>query len=42
MIKLNVWLTLVLGKTIHAGELVASDPDSQGRLQGQSGILMNI
>lgn len=35
MIKLNVWLNIDPGKIIHAGELVASDPDSQGRLQGQ-------
>jgi len=35
MIKLNVWLTVDLGKSIRAGELVVSDPDSQGRLQGQ-------
>lgn len=35
MIKLNVWLTLSHGQVIKAGELVVSDPDSQGRLQGQ-------
>jgi len=35
MIKLNVWLTVDLGKSIHVGELVVAHPDSQGRLQGQ-------
>ncbi len=35
MIKLNVWLTQPNGETIQAGELVVSDPDNQGRLQGQ-------
>jgi len=35
MIKLNVWLTLYHGQSIHAGELVVADPDAQGRLQGQ-------
>lgn len=35
MIKLNVWLNIDPEKVIRAGELVSSDPDSQGRLQGQ-------
>ncbi len=35
MIKLNVWLTVDLEKSIHVGELVVAHPDSQGRLQGQ-------
>lgn len=35
MIKLHVWLTVDLGKSIHVGELVVADPDAQGRLQGQ-------
>jgi len=35
MIKLNVWVTLANLQTLLAGELVVSDPDVQGRLQGQ-------
>ncbi len=35
MIKLNVWFTSFSGKRIQAGELIVSEPDSQGRLQGQ-------
>jgi serine/threonine-protein kinase HipA len=35
MIKLNVWLTTYLGQRLLAGELITSDPDTQGRLQGQ-------
>ncbi len=35
MIKLNVWLTTFEGSRVHAGELVTTAPDQQGRLQGQ-------
>jgi serine/threonine-protein kinase HipA len=35
MIKLNVWVTLANSQTLLAGELVVTDPDVQGRLQGQ-------
>ncbi len=35
MIKLNVWLSLSQNQTVSVGTFVASDPDSQGRLQGQ-------
>lgn len=37
MIKLNVWLTLEETTSIHAGELIVSNPDTErgGALQGQ-------
>ncbi len=35
MIKLNVWLTMGQGLDLHAGELVVTDPEVQGRLLGQ-------
>jgi HipA N-terminal domain len=36
MIKLDVWLTIYPKPLLKAGELVVADPDSQGRLIGQS------
>jgi serine/threonine-protein kinase HipA len=35
MIKLNVWVTLANSQALLAGEFVVTDPDGQGRLQGQ-------
>jgi len=35
MIKLNIWVTLANAQNLRVGELVVTDPDVQGRLQGQ-------
>ncbi len=35
MIQLNVWLSLNQNQTVSVGKIIASYPDSQGRLQGQ-------
>ena len=35
MIKLNIWVTLANAENLRVGELVVTDPDMQGRLQGQ-------